>query len=162
MTFLKAQGCGLAGKKDWLRYTEEEPEIYELDELKKVFAKCGPEELLWYDFFLMTGMREEAKRRLDAASLSCCVHRSSLAPMQEVCQERTSLERRAHRRFVSTVSNTLCLHLHWGSSAVSRSRPVRLPTGSLTLLLLAEIDVTLGRNHPNHLSDDFIPVAPHL
>jgi integrase/recombinase XerD len=60
MTFLKAHGIrGLAGKNDWLRYTEEEPEIYELDELKKVFAKCGPEERLWYDFFLMTGMREE-------------------------------------------------------------------------------------------------------
>jgi integrase/recombinase XerD len=60
MTFLKAHGIrGLAGKNDWPRFTEEEPEIYEQDELKKLFAKCGPEERLWYEFFLMTGMREQ-------------------------------------------------------------------------------------------------------
>jgi hypothetical protein len=34
MTFLKANGIrGLAGKNDWPRYTEEEPETYEDDEL---------------------------------------------------------------------------------------------------------------------------------
>lgn len=60
MTFLKAQGIrGLAGKNDWPRFTEEEPEIYEQEELKKLFAKCDAEERLWYEFFLMTGMREQ-------------------------------------------------------------------------------------------------------
>jgi integrase/recombinase XerD len=60
MTFLKAQAIrGLAGKNDWPRFTEEEPEIYEQEELKKLFAKCDPEERLWYEFFLMTGMREQ-------------------------------------------------------------------------------------------------------
>src|SRR5882757_5067840 len=60
MTFLKAQGIrGLAGKNDWPRYTEEEPEIYEQEELKKLFAACEAEERLWYEFFLMTGMREQ-------------------------------------------------------------------------------------------------------
>jgi len=60
MTFLKAQGIrGLAGKNDWPRFTEEEPEIYEQEELKKLFAKCDPVERLWYEFFLMTGMREQ-------------------------------------------------------------------------------------------------------
>jgi integrase/recombinase XerD len=60
MTFLKAQGIrGLAGKNDWPRFTEEEPEIYEQEELKKLFAKCNAEERLWYEFFLMTGMREQ-------------------------------------------------------------------------------------------------------
>jgi integrase/recombinase XerD len=60
MSFLKAQGIrGLVGKNDWPRYTEEEPEIYEQEELNKLFAKCGPEERLWYEFFLMTGMREQ-------------------------------------------------------------------------------------------------------
>lgn len=60
MTFLKAQGIrGLVGKNDWPRYTEEEPEIYEQEELDKLFAACDAEERLWYEFFLMTGMREQ-------------------------------------------------------------------------------------------------------
>jgi integrase len=60
MTFLKAHGIrGLAGKNDWPRFTEEEPEIYEQEELNKLFAKCDAEERLWYEFFLMTGMREQ-------------------------------------------------------------------------------------------------------
>jgi integrase len=60
MTFLKAQGIrGLVGKNDWPRFTEEEPEIYEQEELDKLFAACSDEERLWYEFFLMTGMREQ-------------------------------------------------------------------------------------------------------
>jgi integrase len=60
MTFLKAHGIrGLVGKNDWPRFTEEEPEIYEREELDKLFAKCDAEERLWYEFFLMTGMREQ-------------------------------------------------------------------------------------------------------
>jgi len=60
MSFLKAQGIrGLVGKNDWPRYTEEEPEIYEQEELDKLFAKCDAEERLWYEFFLMTGEREQ-------------------------------------------------------------------------------------------------------
>jgi len=60
MTFLKAQGIrGVVGKNDWPRFTEEEPEIYEQEELDNLFAKCDSEERLWYEFFLMTGMREQ-------------------------------------------------------------------------------------------------------
>jgi integrase/recombinase XerD len=60
MTFLKASGVrGLVGKNDWPRFTEEEPEIYEQEDLDKLFAKCDAEERLWYEFFLMTGMREQ-------------------------------------------------------------------------------------------------------
>jgi integrase/recombinase XerD len=60
MSFLKAQGIrGLVGKNDWPRFTEEEPEIYEQEELDKLFAACDAEERLWYEFFLMTGMREQ-------------------------------------------------------------------------------------------------------
>jgi integrase len=60
MSFLKANGIrGLVGKNDWPRYTEEEPKIYEKKELDKLFAACDPEERLWYEFFLMTGMREQ-------------------------------------------------------------------------------------------------------
>jgi integrase len=60
MTFLKAQGIrGLVGKNDWPRYTEEEPEIYEDEEFEQLFAVCDAEERLWFEFFLMTGMREQ-------------------------------------------------------------------------------------------------------
>jgi integrase/recombinase XerD len=60
MTFLKANGIrGLVGKNDWPRYTEEEPEMYEKTELDKLFKACDAEERLWYEFFLMTGMREQ-------------------------------------------------------------------------------------------------------
>jgi len=60
MTFLKAQGIrGLAGKNDWPRFVQEEPEVYEKDELDTLFAKCDAKERLWFEFFLMTGMREQ-------------------------------------------------------------------------------------------------------
>ena len=60
MTFLKANAIrGLVGKNDWPRYTEEEPEMYEPEELEKLFKGCDAEERLWYEFFLMTGMREQ-------------------------------------------------------------------------------------------------------
>src|SRR5271169_55692 len=60
MSFLKAQGIrGLAGKNDWPRFTEEEPEIYEQKELDNLFAACNAEERLWYQFSLMTGEREQ-------------------------------------------------------------------------------------------------------
>jgi integrase/recombinase XerD len=47
------------GKNDWPRYTEQEPEMYEQEELNKLFKACNDEERLWYEFFLMTGMREQ-------------------------------------------------------------------------------------------------------
>jgi integrase len=62
MSFLKLKANGIRGlvkKNDWPRYTEEEPEIYELEELDKLLAACDEEERLWREFFLMTGMREQ-------------------------------------------------------------------------------------------------------
>jgi integrase/recombinase XerD len=60
MSFLKAQGIrGLVHKNDWPRYVEEEPEVYEREDLDKFFAACDDEERLWFEFFLMTGMREQ-------------------------------------------------------------------------------------------------------
>ena len=60
MTFLKAQGIrGLVGKNDWPRFVEEEPEVYEKEELDTLLAKCDARERLWFEFFLMTGMREQ-------------------------------------------------------------------------------------------------------
>jgi integrase/recombinase XerD len=60
MSFLKTQGIrGLVGKNDWPRYVEEEPEVYEREELDTLFAACDAQERLWFEFFLMTGMREQ-------------------------------------------------------------------------------------------------------
>ncbi|MFZ0200962.1 MAG: tyrosine-type recombinase/integrase [Candidatus Sulfotelmatobacter sp.] len=60
MSFLKANGIrGLVGKNDWPRYTEEEPEIYDQEELDTLFKACDDQERLWFKFFLMTGMREQ-------------------------------------------------------------------------------------------------------
>lgn len=60
MSFLKANGVSkLVGKNDWPRFTEEEPEVYEREELDPLFKACDAEELLWFQFFLMTGMREQ-------------------------------------------------------------------------------------------------------
>jgi integrase len=60
MSFLKANDIrGLAKKNDWPSYVEEEPEVYEQEELDTLFAACDDEERLWFEFFLMTGMREQ-------------------------------------------------------------------------------------------------------
>jgi integrase/recombinase XerD len=60
MSFLKANGIrGLVGKNDWPRFVEEEPEVYEREELDTLFAACDAQERLWFEFFLMTGMREQ-------------------------------------------------------------------------------------------------------
>jgi len=45
MSFLKSQGVrGLVSKNDWPRYTQEEPEIYEQEDLNALFVACNPEE----------------------------------------------------------------------------------------------------------------------
>lgn len=62
MGFLKY--CGLAAKDLGLRkgdrpdYDEETPEIYTAEEIDSFFAKCTPEETVWFRFFEHTGMRE--------------------------------------------------------------------------------------------------------
>lgn len=60
VTCLKTNGvCELVTKHDWPRFVEQEPEIYEEEDLDKFFAACHDEERLWFEFFLMTGMREQ-------------------------------------------------------------------------------------------------------
>jgi integrase/recombinase XerD len=60
MAFLKANGVSkLVRKGDWPSFTEEEPEVYEREELDQLFKACDAEELMWFQFFLMTGMREQ-------------------------------------------------------------------------------------------------------
>ena len=75
MTFLKANGIrGIVGKNDWPRYTEEEPEIYEPEELEKLFKACDAEERLWFEFFLMTGMREQEVMNTYRSDVNCAGH----------------------------------------------------------------------------------------
>jgi integrase/recombinase XerD len=60
MSFLKTNGIrGLVTKNDWPRYVEEEPEVYENEQLDKFSAACSTEERVYFEFFLMTGMREQ-------------------------------------------------------------------------------------------------------
>lgn len=60
MSFLKANGVrGIVHKSDWPKFTQEEPEIYEKEDLDTLFAACSPDERLWFEFYLMTGMREQ-------------------------------------------------------------------------------------------------------
>lgn len=60
VSFLKAYGIrGLVEKRDWPKFTEPEPEVYDDEELKTFFAACDADERLWFEFFLMTGMREQ-------------------------------------------------------------------------------------------------------
>jgi len=60
MSFLKNNGVrGIVFKGDWPRYVEEEPEVYEREDLERFFKCCSDEERLWFEFFLMTGMREQ-------------------------------------------------------------------------------------------------------
>ncbi|MGA7754688.1 MAG: site-specific integrase [Candidatus Sulfotelmatobacter sp.] len=75
MTFLKANGIrGIVGKNDWPRYTEEEPEIYEPEELEKLFKACDGEERLWFEFFLMTGEREQEVMYTYRSDVNCAGH----------------------------------------------------------------------------------------
>jgi integrase/recombinase XerD len=53
------RSCWGSQKNDWPRFVEEEPEVYEREELDTLFARCDAKERLWFEFFLMTGMREQ-------------------------------------------------------------------------------------------------------
>lgn len=60
MSFLKANGIrGIVQKNDWPKFVQEEPEVYEKDDLDRLFAVCDPGERLLFEFYLMTGMREQ-------------------------------------------------------------------------------------------------------
>ena len=45
--------------EDWPQTVDELPEIYEQEELDQLFASATADEKLWFQFFLMTGMREQ-------------------------------------------------------------------------------------------------------
>ncbi len=60
LTFLQSQGVPkLIGKNDHPRFIEQEVSIYEEDELSNLHAVCSPYHSTLYDFFLMSGFREQ-------------------------------------------------------------------------------------------------------
>jgi integrase/recombinase XerD len=59
VAFLRAHGIKVHSCEDVPVFTEELPEIYEPEELDTLFAACNEQERLWFEFFLMTGMREQ-------------------------------------------------------------------------------------------------------
>jgi integrase len=59
VAFLRANKIRVHENGDAPKFVEEEPEVYEKEELKKFFAVCDDQERLWFEFFLMTGMREQ-------------------------------------------------------------------------------------------------------
>lgn len=62
-SFLKSFGVQkLLRKGDWPKYTEEDPESYTKEELKKFFQACTPDEYLLFQFFLQSGMRDTEVR----------------------------------------------------------------------------------------------------
>ena len=57
--FLKANNItGVLKKGDWPSYVEQQPEIYETEELNKFFTACDFRNRVLFEFFLMTGMRD--------------------------------------------------------------------------------------------------------
>jgi len=59
-TFLKREGIFVTLQKDDApKPVEEIPEIYEREELDRFFAACSTEERMYFEFFFMTGMREQ-------------------------------------------------------------------------------------------------------
>lgn len=60
MGFLKAQGINAEVRKgDWPRFVQETPAVYEKSDLETLYSVLSDQEKLYYDFFLMTGMREQ-------------------------------------------------------------------------------------------------------
>jgi integrase/recombinase XerD len=59
VAFLSAHKIKVHERGDAPKFVESEPEIYDKEELEKFFAACDDGERLWFEFFLMTGMREQ-------------------------------------------------------------------------------------------------------
>ena len=59
VAFLRANKIKLHEVGDAPKFTEEEPEVYDRADLDKLFSACDADERLWFEFFLMTGMREQ-------------------------------------------------------------------------------------------------------
>jgi len=69
--FLKANNIpGLLKRGDWPSYVEREPEVYEPEDLGRLFAACDLRDRVLFEFFLMTGMRDAEVRHTGWGDLS--------------------------------------------------------------------------------------------
>lgn len=57
--FLRANDINVIARQDLPRYTEKEVAAYSEDELKALFAAAITEDRLAFQFFLLTGVREQ-------------------------------------------------------------------------------------------------------
>ena len=96
MTFLKKLKVKPeVSSHDWPQYTEEEPEMYEQDVLDKFFAACDADELLLFEFFQQSGMREQeviyaTDRSLDFSNSTVSVkHNPTFNWTPKMYKERT-------------------------------------------------------------------------
>jgi integrase len=59
MSFLKSAGIrGLATRRDWPKYTEQDVEVYEREELTTLFERCNDRERILFKFFLSSAGRD--------------------------------------------------------------------------------------------------------
>jgi integrase/recombinase XerD len=59
VAFLRENKIKVHENGDAPKFVEEEPEVYEREDLDTLFAACDAQERLWFEFFLMTAMREQ-------------------------------------------------------------------------------------------------------
>jgi integrase/recombinase XerD len=59
VAFLRQNKMNVHENGDAPKFVEQEPEVYEREDLDQFFAACNAQERLWFEFFLMTGMREQ-------------------------------------------------------------------------------------------------------
>jgi integrase len=122
--FLRSHGIrDLVGKDDWPRYTEEEPEVYEKAEVDTLFAACDAEERLWFEFFLMTGMREQEV-------MYCCWKDVNLAAATVRVSHKPeySWTPKAYRERTIPVPETLVDSLKTWKAKATKGCPLLFPT----------------------------------
>jgi len=96
MSFLRlTTSAGWPKKHDWPSYTEEEPEIYEQKKLTSCREVRGQEAAVVFEFFLMTGMREQEVMHCHwsdvsfAAATARVTHKPDLGWTPKAYKERT-------------------------------------------------------------------------
>jgi integrase/recombinase XerD len=62
---LKSNGIrGLLARKDWPRFVQTEPEVYSPEQIQKLLATCDDFRRTLFEFFWMTGFREQEVQRV--------------------------------------------------------------------------------------------------
>lgn len=130
MGFLKLYGAQprdpKVTKHDWPQYVEEEPEIYEHEELDTFFAACDEDERVIFEFFLKTGMREQevvyaTDRCVDFANCEVKVRHNPTYGWTPKMYKRVSREMVSPELTVSLGFSVMSSQPHCTSSGVAAS-----------------------------------------